>query len=231
METKKCKKCDKNKSHDEFNKSSKNNDGLSFLCKECHSLYRRKHYLENKEKVIIQVNEYREANKEKYIKIANSLNQPNKKAGRIFETGCCICNKIVFVTKKDLNDIETKRYCSKDCRYKDNKSPYYHYLSGVKKRAIIKNLKFDLTEEFLKKILEVEQNNLCAITSCPIKIKEKKENSTLYDTASLDRIDNAKGYTKDNVQWVMLGINYMRLDFDINELHKTLQLIKENYKI
>jgi hypothetical protein len=45
----------------------------------------------------------------------------------------------------------------------------------------------------------------------------------------LDRIDSKKGYTKDNVQWLALGINYMKLDFEESELHRILKLVKENY--
>lgn len=228
METKKCGKCDNVKSVNDFNKS-KRKGGLSFLCKVCHSEYRKEHYKKNKEKVIAQVNEYRFKHPEKYenVQRVNGLNNPNKKAGRVLESNCCVCQSIIFVSKKDLLTNKEK-YCSKECRYKNNKSPYHHYLRGIKKRAEAKKIEFDLTEEFIKELLEVSQNNKCSITNCPIKIKNSGE-TTLYDTASLDRIDSKLGYIKGNVQWVMLGINYLKLDFDINELHKTLKLIKENY--
>ena len=32
-------------------------------------------------------------------------------------------------------------------------------------------------------------------------------------TASLDRIDSTKGYSKDNIQWVHKDINCMKMDF------------------
>ena len=70
---------------------------------------------------------------------------------------------------------------------------------------------------------------LRAITNLPIKVKGVNEMITLYDTASLYRIDSTKGYLKNNVRWVILGVNYMKLNYSDSELHKTLKLIKENY--
>jgi len=230
METKKCNKCGLEKTLDLFNKNKNKKNGVSHLCKECHSEYRKKNYLENKDKVLKQVNEYNFNHPELKIKRRENklLNRPNKKAGRFFECKCSECDNIIFITKKDV-DENNKKFCSKECKNKNNKSEYYHYLKGVEKRANHKKLPFDLTESYIKNLLEIKQNNKCSITGCFIKIKNKKEESILYETASLDRIDNKKGYTEDNVQWVMLGINYMRLDFDIDDLHKTLKLIIENY--
>lgn len=31
-------------------------------------------------------------------------------------------------------------------------------------------------------------------------------------TASIDRIDSSKGYTKDNIQWVHKNVNIMKMD-------------------
>lgn len=233
MEEKKCNKCNETKSFNAFSKCKNKKQGISSLCKICHSKYRKEHYLKNKDKVIKQVNDYRLNNLEKYnikkeYKPKSQIK--NKKAGRIFSGCCFICDNFVYVTKKDLSDKLTKHYCSNECRLKNKKSFYYHYLKNVKRRANIKKIAFELTEDFLINLLEVKQKNLCAVTNCPIKIRHYKESATLYDTASLDRIDNTKGYTMNNVQWVMLGINYMKLDFDLDELHKTLKLIKENYK-
>jgi hypothetical protein len=57
---------------------------------------------------------------------------------------------------------------------------------------------------------------------------EKNSVTKIYETASLDRIDNKKGYIKGNVRWVLLGINYMKnrhsdedLNILINKIKKT----------
>ena len=79
-------------------------------------------------------------------------------------------------------------------------------------------------------LFETKQKRKCAITKVPIEIKGKKEKAVIYKSASLDRIDSNKGYVKTNVQWVMLGVNYMKMNFPEKDLHKALFLIKENYK-
>lgn len=56
----------------------------------------------------------------------------------------------------------------------------------------------------------VEQDGRCAFTGIPL-IFESKCNRP-DGTASLDRIDSSKGYTKDNVQWVHKDINYIKRD-------------------
>ena len=203
-----------------FSKRKGSKDGLRGTCKKCHSEYRREHYLKNKDKVLKQVNDYRINNPDKY-------SDKNKKAGRTHEMKCIKCDEIVYVTKKDKL-IGKSRYCSRTCKDKDKKSDYYLYLNSVKKRAIKRKFDFDLDEKFLIDLLN-SQNFKCAITNNVISVKNKDMKKTLYDTASLDRKDNSKGYTKDNVQWVMLGINYMKLNYTDEELHKTLKLIKENY--
>lgn len=81
------------------------------------------------------------------------------------------------------------------------------YFNKIKGRAVKSNFEFNLTVEFIRDLL-ITQNNKCALSDLNIelkpnyKIKEK--------TASLDRIDNNKGYIIDNVQWVHKDINFMK---------------------
>jgi hypothetical protein len=228
MEVKKCSKCEIEKEFHEFNKAKNKKFGLSSLCKECHKEYRRDHYVKNKEKVLKQVKEYREQNPNKYIR--KKQNKQNKKAGRTNPIKCGECDNIVYVTKKDIEDSVIK-YCSNACRYKNMSinSAYTNYLKDIKTRAKRKGVEFNLTENFIKNLLVNKQNNKCAYTGIEIYVNHKYRETTPYDTASLDRIDSNKGYTEDNVQWVMLGINYMKLNFSEDDVHKTLKLIKENY--
>jgi len=223
---KKCVECRIEKPINEFSKNKSKKDGYSSICKKCHSDYRKENYIKNKTKVIAQVNQYRVNNPDKYIR--KKVNRYLKKSGRTIESKCFICGELVYATKKEIEDNK-KLYCSIECRNKNNKSDYYRYLRDVEKRAKKINKEFTLTEEFIKNLLENKQNNKCNITNIGITIKKKSESSNIYETASLDRIDNTKGYTEDNVQWVCLGINYMKLKFSDEMLHKMLRLIKENY--
>jgi hypothetical protein len=62
----------------------------------------------------------------------------------------------------------------------------------------------DIWELFLK------QNRRCALSGVTIHFGE----GDVKPTASLDRIDNSKGYTFDNVQWLHKDVNRMKNVFD-----------------
>lgn len=59
-----------------------------------------------------------------------------------------------------------------------------------------------------------KQNGICSLSGLKLKFPEKSKEKS--KTASLDRIDSSKGYTKDNIQWVHKDINWMKNRFDQN---------------
>lgn len=85
------------------------------------------------------------------------------------------------------------------------------YICTLRIRAKRLNYEFDLDGEFLWSLF-LKQNRKCAISGIEIGfpkawgIKSKTE-----ITASLDRINSAGGYTKNNVQWVHKRINTMKM--------------------
>ena len=214
-----CSTCGISKTNESFSVNKSKNDGLASICKNCHSTYRKQDYLKNKEKVIKQVNKYKVKNPDKY----------NKKSGQTIKSSCKLCGEEMYITKKDVSD-KKQRYCSVDCKNNDYTKDYYRYLKDVEKRAIKTNKEFNLTEEFIKDLIENKQQNKCKITNVNILIKNKNNKTSIYNTASLDRINNNKGYLMDNVQWVCLGINYMKSKFSDGDLFEMLKLIRENYK-
>jgi len=66
-----------------------------------------------------------------------------------------------------------------------------------------------------------EQNGKCAYTGLPIDFKS--------NTASLDRIDSAKGYTIDNIQWVHKDINMMKRHYTEDYFVKLCSLVSGNF--
>jgi hypothetical protein len=86
------------------------------------------------------------------------------------------------------------------------------FFSRIKHTAEQRNIIFDVDMKYLYD-LYVSQNGKCAYTGLeiflPINVRQLRgENNEMI--ASLDRIDNEKGYVKGNLQWVCKRINYMK---------------------
>lgn len=83
----------------------------------------------------------------------------------------------------------------------------------AKKTKSREKLEFNLTIDFLWELF-LKQNKLCALSGLPLKFEhENGKKINKKRTASLDRIDSSKGYTKDNVQWVHKDVNLMKNKF------------------
>lgn len=84
------------------------------------------------------------------------------------------------------------------------------YFHAVKNGAIRRGLEFDLTIEQCWKLF-VAQRRKCKLSGLPLVFRSCQRQHD--GTASLDRIDSAKGYTLDNVQWIHKDINQMKMEF------------------
>ena len=79
------------------------------------------------------------------------------------------------------------------------------YFNKIIERALKSNFEFNLTLEYLLSIF----NSKCALSDLDIEFK-KDWKGISEQTASLDRIDNTKGYILGNVQWVHKQVNFMK---------------------
>ena len=141
----------------------------------------------------------------------------------------CDCGNICLVEKSLLMKNETKscgclnnRICSDRPGFTGYKNINGKFWGTIKKNASKRNLSFNITIEQAWQKFE-EQNNKCALSGVPITLIYKKTHKER--TASLDRIDNSKGYEIDNIQWVHKNINKMRLDLSIDRFIELCKLI------
>lgn len=77
----------------------------------------------------------------------------------------------------------------------------------------------------------LEQDKSCAVSGLPLNFTH--ENGVRVrdtKTASLDRIDSAKGYTKENVQWTHKDINLMKGRLDEDYFVELCTAVAENSK-
>jgi hypothetical protein len=99
----------------------------------------------------------------------------------------------------------------KSCRTRTNKS-------GQPKGT------FDLDLPYMKQLWE-EQEGKCSVT----KVELKLENSYNKNyQASLDRIDSSKGYTKGNVRYISVSVNWLKNNLDDNHLREFIQICNDS---
>jgi hypothetical protein len=72
--------------------------------------------------------------------------------------------------------------------------------------------------------LYIKQNKKCELTGWDIEFSRKRR----LNTASVDRIDSSKGYTKDNIQIVHKRVNKLKMDFSQDCLIRMCKSIARN---
>jgi hypothetical protein len=155
----------------------------------------------------------------KYIK--------NDKFGKALWLCSCECGK-----EKILNASAIKAGLTTSCGCNKQKSlrKGYGLISGafwhkLKKSALSRNYEMTITIEEAWDIY-LKQNKKCALSGVDLIIYPNNDRSKIQ-TASPDRIDSSKGYTKDNFQWVHKRVNRIKnilstdeLLFWVNKIHK-----------
>lgn len=143
------------------------------------------------------------------------------KGFKIVSIGNNMKDKSILVCKECHNEFETTPDhiwtehtkscgCTSRGRRKGTEEVSGDYFTILRKGAIRRGIKFDITIEYISNLLK-KQNFKCKLSNMDIQTsynRKKKE-----QTASLDRIDNTKGYVKGNVQWVHRDVNWMKQDF------------------
>lgn len=160
------------------------------------------------------------------------------------------CNNCGKYFDKPLNEynrrlkLNSPMYCSRKCASRNNinnlgtkrntvpplvkvkANPFKYYLRNCKRR--IKH-DFDLTVEYLERLWE-EQQGICPYSKVKLILNTHKiRHQDPRFVASLDRIDNSKGYVKGNVQFVSMSMNYMKHTMSHFEFLDFLKLIFSNF--
>lgn len=135
---------------------------------------------------------------------------------RAWRCKCACGREVVYTTGRLLGQrkqrgIEVPNHCGCDqYSYGDKHfnwtgcgSVSGRYWSQLKRNAEKRGIAFTLTLEQANEHYE-RQNGLCAFSGVPIKGRD----------ASLDRVNSANGYCKDNVQWLHKTVNVMKWSMD-----------------
>jgi len=149
----------------------------------------------------------------------------------------CVCGTIVELPTRSISLASKSAVQSCGCmRSRTGKeSPRWtgygdisgHFWSQIKRNARLRDYEFSITIEFIWELFK-KQNSKCSLTGVDLEFaKTTKEQEGGEGTASLDRIDNDKGYAKSNIQWVHKDVNLMRNAFTIERFRDVCALVTQ----
>lgn len=126
--------------------------------------------------------------------------------------------------KKNQNKAREQAIMRRKC------FPFRYVCIGIRAKAKVNNISFNLTESYLEQIW----TGVCPVFGEKIEICMGKGRQYRYsklqkNIASLDRIDPAKGYVIDNVQWLSMQANAMKNNATIKQLQQFAEWIKSSY--
>ena len=155
---------------------------------------------------------------------------------------CPVCGNEFERTRGEYNrsiKIGRPQYCSRSCSGKGNLNnlgehlgnasqiigkgkvwapdeftPFRYHMRIIKRRSYIKG-ESDITLEYLKELWE-QQGGLCPFTGWELLLPKGSSYSGDPDSmyrASIDRLDNSKGYVIGNIRFISVIANYCRNTF------------------
>ena len=167
------------------------------------------------------------------IKRATEIARQKKKGKKLFYCDLSCAGKVHHSHLKPYQD-KIKEYSGKGNLAKklDIYSPFRYHLNNAKRHSNKhKDSTINIDLEYLK-ILWDNQKGKCAVTGLDLQVKHVHTKNNRTDKnpyqASLDRIDNNKGYIKGNVRFVCLMFNYARNTFSDHEVLEFCQKVTSN---
>ena len=147
----------------------------------------------------------------------------------------CDCGNILRVSQTHLTIGKTKSCGCNHFQIRD-KHPSWKgfgevsgtFFNTIRYGAKIRDMEFKITPQKIWELF-LKQNRKCELSG--LELKFSKYSGGNDGTASLDRIDNLKGYTIDNVRWIHKDLNIMKMDLSDEKLLEYCKLICINKKL
>jgi len=113
-------------------------------------------------------------------------------------------------------------------------SPFKWFMRVIKRRKKEKGRDFNIDLKYLSELWET-QNGICPFTKWKLELPNHssswKEDSDKLKRASLDRIDNSKGYIRGNLRYVSIMANYCRNEFSDEEVKLFCEAVTSSKKV
>lgn len=131
------------------------------------------------------------------------------------ERECTQCGTYFPITSK-------MTLCKKcNCERVKSQTPEWKMHQRAKQRAK------DRGHEFTLEFSDIIIPNVCPVLGLPLNVNSGKSGA-YPNSPSLDRIDNSKGYTKDNIRVISQQANAMKHCASNTQLHLFADWIKQN---
>lgn len=147
-----------------------------------------------------------------------------------------ICSSCKREFERERDTSNRRRYfCSRACRSAlDELSQFRFHLKSIKCHAKKINKRVDLSLEDLRDKWN-EQGGICPFTKWRL-INQPSANwrkllPLTPDRGSVDRVDSNEHYTKDNIRFVSVMIQWAKNSFTDAQLHQFCKAIRENYDL
>lgn len=218
-----CKTCGEEKPIENFPKNKKGKDGYESTCKSCKKI-KVKERLDNN---IKDCPEEKICNTcKKLLPIENYSVNNNLKFGR--SNRCKDCDRLVWTVyksenKERINKGYTDRYHSdpefKKHRREIGKKVYRKRKTEFPEKVILQSAKVRAKEKEFE--FNIDLSDIIIPEFCPIlniKLNPGGTGIQTFDSPSIDRIDNSKGYIKGNIKIISLRANMMKNSASLEEL-------------
>lgn len=182
-----CRRCERTKSSEDFPVNAKRSDGLHTYCRECHNAQGRASKRKHREKCLDYNRAYRAANVE-----------------------------TVRSWGKRQYDSDPNRRTSQAKGWRGTRHGSIRMMFlAARSRAAKKLIDFDLSPEIIDVAIRL-QSERCALTGIVFVYEHSEEHLFRPFAPSLDRKDNSKGYTFDNIQIVCTIVNKARNEYSLD---------------
>jgi len=132
-------------------------------------------------------------------------------------------NNLKHLSKFKNNFVDTKYI-----RQRDKYAGFRWYMKVIKKSSKKRNHSYDVDIKYLETLWK-QQEGICPFTKQKLVLKKYSDDNTSTPySASIDRIDNNKGYLKGNVRFVALMFNYARNRFSEDNVIEFCKQVASN---
>ena len=170
---------------------------------------------------------------EKYSRTKRGKNKRGDGYARHMYVCCCECGKKIELQRQNLITYHTASCGCLKRRIGENNPTWTGYgkISGrvwsfIRGHARERSLPFTISVKDAWNQFEL-QGGKCALTGVSLVMEQLKRNNYRGRTASLDRIDNLKGYVPGNIHWVHKDVNWMKGRFPLDRFIELCILVAD----